>query len=556
MCSAPAYEATNGSNHIRQSGDRRWGVDGLEDWRIYDHPILNFNRGKQITIFLDGQPVKAFENETVAAALYAAGLREFSRSIKYRRPRGFFCAIGRCSSCMMEVDGVSNVRTCTTMVKEGMQVKRQRYLADFASPFLNQMKLTPQVYMKLFTRPGFIYGPAMTIMRQFTGIGNLPAKVSGEVISQKSSQEIETELLIIGGGPAGLSGAIEAGQRGVETIIVDDKAALGGQLVKQTHTFFSDVKYAAGRRGFNLGAEMVGKVEKLSTAKILNSTDCVGYYPEENVALLTRSDGTTMRVRAKKYLLSTGAYEKNLVFNNNDLPGVYGAGGVQTLLNVYGVKPGNNGLIIGTGNVALMVAYHLLQAGIEVEAIVAPSFKRLKGYFVHAAKIRRNGIPIITGHTISKALGGNRVTGAEIVRLDEKYEPIPGTERRINCDFICIGVGLTPSFELAKLFGAKMVNNGPLGGFVPIRDKEFRITDKAYIAGDCSSIEEATTAVLAGGLAGLYATKALGKADSTLESKTKEYTEALAHDRSSPFSKALNEGLAMVTVNDIQEVIL
>ena len=248
----------------------------MTDWRIYDHPILTFNRGKQVMIYLDGQPVKAFENETIAAALYAAGLREFSRSIKYRRPRGFFCAIGRCSSCMMEVDGISNVRTCTTMVKDGMQVRRQKYLADFAAPFLNQMKLTPQVYMKLFTRPGVIYGPAMTIMRQFTGIGSLPNDSVETTPIQGNSQEIETELLVIGGGPAGLSGAIEAGQRGVDTIIVDDKAVLGGQLVKQTHTFFSDVKYAAGRRGFNLGAEMVEKVSNFPSVKILNSTDAVG----------------------------------------------------------------------------------------------------------------------------------------------------------------------------------------------------------------------------------------------------------------------------------------
>ena len=93
----------------------------MVDWRIYEHPILEFDRGEEVTIYLDGKPMKAFENETVAAALYANGLREFSKSIKYRRPRGFFCAIGRCSACMMEVDGVPNVRTCLAMVKDGMQ---------------------------------------------------------------------------------------------------------------------------------------------------------------------------------------------------------------------------------------------------------------------------------------------------------------------------------------------------------------------------------------------------------------------------------------------------
>ncbi len=454
---------------------------------------------------------------------------------------------------MMEVDGVSNVRTCVTQVRDGMRINRQKYLAEFASPFLNMLKLTPQVYMKLFTRPGIIYAPAMTLMRQFTGIGSLPKEATSEPSHKAKSIELEAELLVIGGGPAGLSGAIEAGQRGVDTILVDDKPILGGQLVKQTHTFFSDVKYAAGRRGFNLGAEMVGKVSKLPSVRLLTSADAVGYYPDENVVLLTKGDGTTFRVKAERYLLSTGAYEKNLVFDNNDLPGVYGAGGVQTLLNVYGIKPGNRGLIIGTGNVALMVAYHLLQAGIDVEAVVAPSFKRIRGYFVHAAKLRRLGVPIITGHTISKALGSKRVEGAEIVRLDEKYSPIPGTEKKMKCDFICIGVGLTPSFELAELFGAEMDYSGPLGGFVPKRDKEFRVTERARIAGDCGSIEEATTAVLVGGLAGLYVTKELGKADKTLMGRIREYTEALGEDRGSPFSAGLNRALAEVTVGGGEE---
>ena len=144
----------------------------MVDWRIYEHPILEFDRGKEIIIYLDGKPMKAFETETVAAALYSNGLREFSKSIKYRRPRGFFCAIGRCSACMMEVDEVPNTRTCVTMCKDGMQVKRQKYLADLLNPFLNLMKLPPATYMKLMTKPGIIYKPAMMVMRQLTGLGS------------------------------------------------------------------------------------------------------------------------------------------------------------------------------------------------------------------------------------------------------------------------------------------------------------------------------------------------------------------------------------------------
>jgi sarcosine oxidase subunit alpha len=534
-------------------------VNRLIDWRIYEHPILEFDRGKEVTIYLDGKPLKAYSNETVAAALYANGIIVFSKSIKYHRPRGFFCGIGHCSACMMEVDGVPNVKTCVTKVKNGMQVKRQQTFADHLSPLLNKLTLSPLTYIKMFTRPWIIYEPSMKIMRQFTGTGSFPRTIESDSTSEavvSNYEEISTEFLVIGGGPAGLSAAIEAGNLCKDVVVVDDKEEFGGQLVKQTHMFFSDVKYAAGKRGFKLAEELIGNLSDLETVRTFTDTTAVAYYPSENAVLLKRSDTSMLKIRAKKYLISTGAYEKTLVFENNDLPGVYGAGGVQTLLNVYGIKPGERGLMIGTGNVSLIVAYHLLQAGIAVEAIVAPSFRRVRGYLVHAAKVRRHGVPIITQHTILKALGKNRVEGAIIVGLDDGYNPISGTERRVDCDFICIGVGLNPAYDLIQLFNAKMTFVPQLGGFVPVRDKHLRITENAYVAGDCSGIEEATTAVLEGRLAGLHVAISLGYSDEVVLSKISEYKLALEEDRRSSFSATVRTALQSIPVENIEEVLI
>ena len=93
--------------------------------RITQHPILTFDRGKEINFTFNGQPMKGYEGETIAAALHAAGVKELAKSPEKHRPRGFYCAIGNCASCQMTVDGEPNVRTCITLLKEGMNVETQ-----------------------------------------------------------------------------------------------------------------------------------------------------------------------------------------------------------------------------------------------------------------------------------------------------------------------------------------------------------------------------------------------------------------------------------------------
>jgi sarcosine oxidase subunit alpha len=136
-----------------------------------------------------------------------------------------------------------------------------------------------------------------------------------------------------------------------------------------------------------------------------------------------------------------------LAFPGNDLPGVYGAGGVQTLMNVYGVKPGKQVLMVGAGNVGLIVSYQLLQAGVKVNRVIE-IMPKIGGYNVHAAKLRRCGVPIFTSHSIKEAYGKDKVEGAIVEEIDNRFQPIPGTEEDITCDTVCIAVGLTPSIRL------------------------------------------------------------------------------------------------------------
>ncbi|MEM3698970.1 MAG: FAD-dependent oxidoreductase, partial [Archaeoglobaceae archaeon] len=221
------------------------------------------------------------------------------------------------------------------------------------------------------------------------------------------------DILVIGGGPAGMSAAINAGKYGAKVLIIDENPFLGGQLVKQTHRFFGSAKHRAGTRGIRIAKILEEELRKIPSVDIRLETKAFGVYGREVGAVEKEK---LLRIIPKKIVVATGAYERTLIFENNDLPGVYGAGGVQTLMNVYGIKPGNRGLIVGSGNVGLILSYQLLQAGVDVSAIVE-AMPRIGGYFVHAAKVRRLGVPIYVRHTILRALGKDRVEGAIIAQL-------------------------------------------------------------------------------------------------------------------------------------------
>jgi len=310
------------------------------------------------------------------------------------------------------------------------------------------------------------------------------------------------DIAIVGGGPAGLSAAIAASRLGARVAMIDDNERLGGQLVKQTHKFFGSKAHYCGTRGMDIAVILEQELRALPCA-VLPGTSVVGLYGGRVLALASRERFT--KLEFKCLIVATGAAENNLLFENNDLPGVYGAGAVQTLMNVYGVRPGTRVLMVGSGNIGLIVSYQLIQAGIEVAAVVE-ALPRIGGYHVHAAKLARLGVPILTSHTLIRAIGKEEVEGAVICSVDKNFKPIRRTARRLKVDTICLAVGLTPLSELLWQTGCKMVYVPELGGHVAWHNENMQTSlCNIYLAGDVSGIEEASTAMLEGRVAGAHA---------------------------------------------------
>lgn len=465
--------------------------------RIRAHPIIDFKKQKELPFYFNKKKIVGEEGDTIASALHAAGVRTLTKSLKYERPRGFFCGIGKCSSCLMRVNGVPNVRTCIAPLKEGIFVETQEKLAGL-----------PDAEFK-----------------------KLPKKTA------------DVDVLVVGAGPAGLCAAIEAASQGVSVLIVDENQRVGGQLVKQTHKFFGSKQERAGTRGIDIAKELENSLRSLEEeGKIQVMTDAtvIGYYEgnkKHRFGVVERCEykSRLYDVRCSAVILASGAMENMLLFPGNDLPGVYGAGAVQTLMNVYGVKPGERVLMVGAGNVGLIVAYQLLQAGIMVDRVVeaAPT---IGGYHVHAAKLRRCGVPIQTSHSITEVYGDEKVEGAVVVKLDENWKPVKGTEEDVKCDTICLAVGLTPSTRLLSQIGVDLCFIPEAGGYVAPHDESMRTSVKGvYVAGDASGIEEASTAMIEGKIAGLAAAIFLGHKQN--KKLLKKYQEELAQLRAGPFGE-------------------
>lgn len=315
------------------------------------------------------------------------------------------------------------------------------------------------------------------------------------------------DLIIVGAGPSGLSAAIEAAKRGIEVIVFDENEKPGGQLFKQIHKFFGSKEHRAKIRGFVIGQQLLEEADKLGVTVDLNST-VIGLYQDKEVVV--KKDDKITHYKADSIIIATGAAENMVTFPGWTLPGVIGAGAAQTMMNLHGVKPGSRVLMLGSGNVGLVVSFQLMQCGCDVVALVDAA-PRVGGYGVHAAKVARTGVPFYLSHTIVKAEGDECVTGVTIAEVDSSFKFIPGTEKHFDVDTICLAVGLSPMSQLLKMAGCEMEDNPKRGGQVPICDEHGRTSlPGIFVAGDVSGIEEASSAMIEGRMAGITAAEYLG----------------------------------------------
>ncbi len=330
------------------------------------------------------------------------------------------------------------------------------------------------------------------------------------------------QLVIVGGGPAGLAAAIAARQAGIEPVVLDDNEQPGGQIYRQPPRAFSVENPTGIGKDYVRGRKLL---EKAARAGVSVQSGVIVWDAKPGSLCCCQGD-RSWTLEYQSLILATGAYERPVPFPGWTLPGVFTSGGVQTLLKAQRVLAGKRVLLAGTGPLNLVVANQLADAGAQVVAVLelarpglgellpmlAGPWQLLADGIGYVARLVRRGIPILRGWTIVEARGKEQVTSAVTAQVDKEWRPIAGSERTLEVDTVCLGFGLVPSTELSRLLGCEHRYAAQLGGGIPVHD-EYGETSVpgVFVAGDGAGVAGSLVALDAGRVAGVRAAMRLGR---------------------------------------------
>jgi sarcosine oxidase, subunit alpha len=412
--------------------------------RLPPRPGERIERGRELSFSFDGKPAHGLAGDTVASAVAAGGRRVFSRSFKYHRPRGLMCCSGQCPNCLVSVDGAPGVRACTEPLREGMEVEHlnawpgldrdaMRVVDVAGGPFTS-----PGFYYKTFMRPRRLWPLYEKVLRHAAGLGSLRTRPRERELPADHRTR-HCDVLVAGGGEAGLHAAIAAAEAGADVVLADEGPAPGGRMLWEGR---HEEAAALAERAAGLGVEVI-------------AGSALGYFD----GLVPVASGSLLhRVRAEQVVVATGALPQPLAFGGNDLPGVMLAEGALRLAELYAVAPGTRAVVATTGEEGHEAAAALAAAGLSVAAIVDSR----EG----ASGAAPSGPEPLAGHAVVRAHGRGGVTAAEVAPLGPDGRPA-GRTRRIDCDLIAVAGGRTPAGSLLLQAGARSAYDDGGGCFVP-----------------------------------------------------------------------------------------
>jgi NADPH-dependent 2,4-dienoyl-CoA reductase/sulfur reductase-like enzyme len=335
----------------------------------------------------------------------------------------------------------------------------------------------------------------------------------------------EVEIAIVGAGPGGLGAALEASEAGAEVVLIDEYATLGGHYYKQVPDAFQVKRLDAESEEYVEGLELVERL-KASGIEFLPSTLVWSVFRDGTLGLYREE--RTEELRGKKLILAPGAQEMPVAFPGWTLPGVMMGGAAQALLVTQRVLPGHRVVMAGVGPLQLKVASQLLEAGATVVDILEASgtlpvsmenalrsmghWGKMRQGMQYWLKLKKSRTPYHHSHVPIRALGKEELEAVVVAQVTEDWQVVPGTERTLEADALCLSYGFAPSSQLTRLLGCRLDYNERAGGWVTWHDADQQTSFAGvYVAGEVGGIGGADVALEEGRVAGLAAARALGK---------------------------------------------
>lgn len=470
--------------------------------RTNPQPSEIINREQQISFRFENQSFAAHEGDTIASALAASGIDIFSRSFKYHRPRGLLCVSGKCPNCLVNRNGIPNVRACTQQVHQGDRIASQHCWPSLKIDLLSLIEkldrfLPVGFYYKTLFKWRFAWKLVEPVIRRLAGLGQLNLSGKGDLPGKE--QHLHTDIAVIGGGPAGLTAALAACQTGAKVLLIDDQLELGGHLRFHQQTFL-DPDSGKFLPGFEIAQKLSKKLKDCTRLTILKSSVVFGAY--EGNLITAASNDCLFQIRATQIILATGNYEYPNVFANNDLPGIMLGTGALRLLHLYGVQPGKQAVVVANDDSGLQLALDLYQAGIEIVAVVDQRQKSSDSSTIQ--ELLKLQIPYIESFTPIRATGRKRVRTLTVAPQDSDGRVNMSQTKTYTCDLVCLSSRRSPSAELLRQAGGSVSFNSSLNQMIPNV-----VPAEIKIAGEIKGFRDLSIITTQGKLAGLQAAQCL-----------------------------------------------
>ncbi|MBB4287134.1 sarcosine oxidase subunit alpha family protein [Roseospira goensis] len=474
------------------------------------------DRGRALTFRFDGRALTGHPGDTLASALLANGVRLVARSFKYHRPRGIVGDGPEEPSALVAVGAGArhepNTRATVVDLVDGLEARSQNrwpLLRWDAGALTGLVGAFAPVgfYYKTFMTPARLWPLQEAVLRRLAGMGSSPTAADPDAYAHRGAH---CDLLVVGAGPAGLMAAWAAARAGARVILADERAALGGCLLRERVTLDGAPGHAWVAAVLDALRALGDRVTLLPRTTVTGQHDHGFWQAVERVAdhdpapAPDRVRQRLWQIRARQTVLATGAIERPLVFAGNDRPGVMLASAARAYVNQYAVAPGRRAVLFASHDEGYRTALDLHAAGIQVPAVVDPR-AGVRGPLPD--RVRALGIPVRDGHVIADTQGTARrgLNGVTVNRLVDGGPDMVPVGDWIDADLLAVAGGWSPTLHLHAQAGAKPVWDAERLAFLPDPER-----GKEWMCGGCAGVLRLDDALADGLAAGQGAAEALG----------------------------------------------